>query len=494
MSGIDRPRIPDTAGAVSPSGTWRELFAPEHRVAVTVFAGGIAVFAINTYLTAASLPSAVADIGGQRLYAWVMTVFLITSVFSSMIVTRSLARWGARGAYLIAFALFGVGSLICAVTPTMPIMLGGRAIQGLGGGLLTGLSFAVIRLALPARLWVRAVGLTSAMWGVGNLIGPVLGGLFAQIGFWRGSFWLLVIATAIITVLARRALPARRSADADPTPMPFASLTFVVVATVAVSVAAVVDGTRTVLVLVGVAVAAMLVFVLVDRRRPAGLLPRLTYTSGSPLRWMYVSIAVLAIGSTSEAFIPLFGQEIAGMGPLVAGMLGAALSWGWSSAQIASTTWAAGRAAAIVRIVGPGLLGTGLATYGLLQFSSSGVMVAAWFVALFIAGTGIGMAFPHIATAAMTITPDDAEAARASAGVNTVQMVANTFGSAIAGLLVSVGATVKWAGGDPVVASARFLTFGFAALALAGVFAAVASVRRPREEAATQDRSARSTP
>ncbi|MYR06527.1 MFS transporter [Gordonia sp. SID5947] len=479
MSDRPSPR-PGAADAERPApGTWRELFAPQHRAAVAVFAGGIAVFAVNTYLTAASLPSAVADIGGQRLYAWVMTVFLITSVFSSMLVTRTLTRWGARRAYLVGFGLFGVGSLVCAVSPIMPIMLAGRAIQGTGGGLLTGLAFAVIRLALPQRLWVRAVGLTSAMWGIGNLIGPVLGGLFAQIGFWRGSFWLLVVATAIITVLALRALPARTRDDTAPTPLPISSLTLVVLATIGVSVASVVDGRRTVLALVGVAVVATLGFIFVDRRRDAGLLPRLTYTAGNPLKWIYVSIAVLAVGSTAEAFIPLFGQEIAGMGPLLAGTLGAALSWGWSSAQIASTTWAAGRRALVVRIAGPAFLAVGLATYGILQSGTSDAAIIGWFVALFIAGTGIGMAFPHIATAAMTITPDNAEAARASAGVNTVQMVANTFGSATAGLLVSIGASVG-ADGDPTITSARFLAFGFAALALAGVAAAVASIRPSR--------------
>ncbi|NED66840.1 MFS transporter, partial [Streptomyces sp. SID10244] len=124
-------------------------------------------------------------------------------------------------------------------------------------------------------------------------------------------------------------------------------------ATVAVSVASVVDGRSAVIVLVGVAVTATLGFVVVDRRRRAGLLPRLTYTTHNPLKWIYVSIAVLSVGSTSEAFIPLFGQEIAGMGPLLAGMLGAALSWGWSSAQIASTTWADGRRARVVRVAGP---------------------------------------------------------------------------------------------------------------------------------------------
>ncbi|RPA10189.1 MFS transporter [Gordonia sp. OPL2] len=476
------------AERVAPTpGTWGELFARDHRAAVSVFAGGIAVYAVSTYLTAASLPSAVADIGGQRLYAWVMTVFLITSVFASMLVTRSLGRWGARGAYLIAFGLFGVGSLVCALTPTMSVMLAGRAVQGLGGGLLTGLAFAVIRVALPERLWVRAVGLTSAMWGIGNLIGPILGGLFAQIGFWRGAFWLLVVVTAIIVVPATRALPSRRSAAADVSPLPVLSLLLVAAATIAVSVAGVIDGTGTVVVLVCVAALTMVGFVVVDRRRATGLLPRLAYTRTNPLKWLYVSLALLAVGSTTEAFIPLFGQEIAGMGPLVAGMLGAALSWGWSSAQIASTTWADGaRASRRVRVIGPGLLAGGLATYGILQMSSSPIAVAGWFVALFIAGTGIGMAFPHIATAAMTITTDDAEAARASAGVNTVQMVANTFGSAIAGLLVSVGAIVG-ADGDPDVVSARFLAFGFAALAAVGVATALASLRRSSPATAPAD-------
>ncbi|MXP22748.1 MFS transporter [Gordonia sp. HNM0687] len=493
MPDQDRSSPPGSGAPDSATpGTWRELFDRGHRAAVTVFAGGIAVFAINTYLTAASLPTAVADIGGQRLYAWVMTVFLITSVFSSMLVTRTLSRWGARGAYVIAFGLFGAGSLVCALSPAMPVMLVGRGLQGLGGGLLTGLSFAVIRVALPERLWVRAVGFASAMWGVGNLIGPLLGGFFAQIGFWRGSFWLLVVASVAMSWFVR-ALPSRRREARDAAALPWASLGWLVAATVCVSVAGIVDGLRTPLILVAVAVVLSAGFVLVDRHTVVGLLPRLTYTGGNPLKWIYVSIAVLAIGSTAEGFVPLFGQQIAGMAPLVAGMLGAALSWGWSSAQLASTTWANGRRATTVRILGPGLLAAGLAGYGLLQFSSAPAVVAAWFLALFVAGAGIGMAFPHIATAAMTITRDETEAARASAGINTVQMVANTFGSALAGLLVSVGATVGAGTDDPTVTSARFLTFGFAAVAVAGVVAAVASVRparvSPRRPGRRTDRS-----
>ncbi|MBD0862345.1 MFS transporter [Gordonia sp. zg691] len=453
------------------TGGWSELLAREHRAAVCVFAGGILVFAINTFLTAASLPSTIADIGGEEFYAWVVTVFLIASVVASMLVTRALAQFGARGAYLIGFSTFALGSLVCAVTPTMPIMLGGRLIQGLGGGLLTGLAFAVVQIALPRRIWGRAIALISAMWGVGNLVGPALGGMFAEVGLWRGSFWFLCAVTVAIGVLAARALPRQRgSGDRDP--LPWASLAAVTAAAAAVSVAGVVGSTPMIVVLCVVAVLALVGFAAVDRRGAIGLLPRLTYLAGNPLKWMYVSIAILAIGSTAEAFLPLFGQLVGGMSPLAAGLLPAALSSGWTVAQISSSTWAHGKWATAARVAGPAFLAAGMAGYGILQSSTSPAAIAGWYASLVVAGMGIGMAFPHIATAAMSITTDPSEAARASAGINSVQMVANTVGSAAAGLLVSLG--------SDDVGSARFLAFGFAGLALVGVIFAAISVRPAR--------------
>lgn len=450
------------------TGGWSELLARKHRAAVSVFAGGILVFAINTFLTSASLPSTVADIGGEEFYAWVVTVFLIASVISSMLVTRSLAQFGARGAYLIGFSAFAVGSVICALTPTMGILLAGRLVQGLGGGLLTGLAFAVVQITLPRRIWSRAIALISAMWGVGNLVGPALGGMFAELGLWRGSFWFLAALTAAIAVLAARALPRGRGSGGRH-PLPWASLAAVTVVAAAVSVASVAAST-TVIVLLGVlAAAAMTGFVAVDRRGDTGLLPRLAYTRGNPLKWIYLSVAVLAIGSTTEAFLPLFGQQVGGLSPFAAGLLPAALSSGWTIAQITSSTWAHGRAASAARVAGPGLLAVGLSGYGVLQPLSGAAAVFGWYACLVLAGTGIGMAFPHVATAAMGITTDQAEAARASAGVNSVQMVANTVGTAVAGLLVSLGS-------DPA-SSTRVLCFGFAGLAVLGVGIAMRSVR-----------------
>ena len=64
----------------------------------------------------------------------------------------------------------------------MELLLVGRTVQGAAGGLLAGLGYAVINAALPSRLWTRASALVSAMWGVGTMVGPAMGGMFAQFG------------------------------------------------------------------------------------------------------------------------------------------------------------------------------------------------------------------------------------------------------------------------------------------------------------------------
>lgn len=457
------------------SGSWSELFNRHHRTAVVVMAGGIALFAVNVYVTTSLLPNAVEDIGGGRFYAWAMTTFLVASVFSSMLVSRLLGRRGPRRAYEVALALFTAGSVAAAAAPTMPVLLAGRTLQGLGGGLLAGLAYAVVRQVLPERLWKRAFGLVSAMWGLGNVIGPIVGGLFAGLGLWRFAFVLLAAGSVALAWLARRSLAAATDSHRDAQPVPFHSLVLVALATGAISIASIVDSPVVSGALIAVAVALVLQFVLHERRASVRVLPAVTYRSGSPLKWIYLSLAVLAVGSTTEAFIPLFGQRLAAMSPLAAGLLGASLSWGWSVAQIATSGITRRRAVDAVRVLGPLLLAVGLLAYGVLQASGPGaVRVALWFVVLFVAGSGIGMAFGNWIPAAMASTPDPEESDKAAAGINTVQLIANAFGSAVAGVLVDIG-------GPETLGSARTLSVGYAALAGLGIVIAVHAVRAGRD-------------
>lgn len=458
-------------GEIGRAGTWRRLFHRDHRAPVVVLAGGVGLFATNTYVTTSLLPSAVAEIGGEALYAWTMTVFVVAAVISSMLVSRSLDRLGGRSSYLLGFGVFTLGTVVTAAAPTMPVMLVGRGVQGLAAGLLAGLGFAVLRLVLPESLWQRAVALMSAMWGVGNLLGPVIGGFFAQIGWWRGAFVFLAVASAGLAALTFTALPAStrtRSADGHDERVPWLALMLLAGAALLVSIASIESSPAIVGALVCAAAAVAALFVIRERTTTGPrVLPEATYRGRSPLRWIYLSIGVLTLASTIETFIPLFGQRLGGMSPLLAGFLGAAISWGWTVGSIASSNVDGDRGKKVVRVAGPVTVSVGFVGYGALQLAApSGAVQVGWYLALFVSGCGIGMAMAHWLTAGLKVSAEPREAARVSAGMNTAQLIATAFGSALAGLLVALG-------GPGLLGSARVLSFGYAVIGVAAVAIAV---------------------
>jgi MFS family permease len=84
---------------------------------------------------------------------------------------------------------------------------------------LAGLGYAVINAALPQSLWTRASALVSAMWGVATVVGPAMGGFFAQFGLWRWAFGAVAVLTAAMAVLVPRVLPAGRVDPSDAAPV-----------------------------------------------------------------------------------------------------------------------------------------------------------------------------------------------------------------------------------------------------------------------------------
>lgn len=455
-----------TQPSASEAGTWRDLLGPRFLGTSLVLAGGVLLYATNEFLTISLLPSAVADIGGARLYAWVTTVYLVASVVAATTVGALLARLGSRSAYLLSAMVFGAGSLVCAAAPSMEVLLAGRVIQGGAGGLLAGLGYAVINSALPQRLWTRASALVSAMWGVGTVLGPLSGGLFAQFGLWRWAFGALAILTAIIAALVPVALPRRTGAVEDSGPgVPMGSLLLLGTAAMLVSVAAIPRNILATVALLAGGVALVAVFLRADRRSRPSVLPSSAFGPG-PLRWIYLTLGVLMAATMADMFVPLFGQRLGGLTPVAAGFLGVALSLGWTSSEILSASVNDRRAAARIVAAGPLVMAVGLALAAAGQYAAAPAwLVGAWAVALFVAGCGVGMAWPHLSAWAMSSVDDPAEGAAAAAAINTVQLMCGAFGAGLAGVVVNISDD-----GGPV--AARWMFAVLAVLAATGCVAA----------------------
>jgi MFS family permease len=454
-----------------PSGSWRELLGRERLGTATVLAGGVGLYATNEFLTISLLPSTVADIGGQRFYAWVVTVYLVGSVVAATAVNPLLMRFGPRISYLLTLTLFGAGTVGCAIAPTMEMLLVARTVQGAAGGMLAGLGYAVINAALPNRLWTRASALVSAMWGVSVIIGPAMGGVFAQLGIWRWAFGSLAAATVAMAALVPGALRSRDKTDLAPaalTRIPVWSLLLLGAAALAISVAGV---QRTGVATAGLlALSAALVgfFLVIDRRAHATVLPRAAFGPG-PLKWMYATIGLLMAATMVNMYVPLFGQRLAGMAPMAAGFLGAVLAVGWTLSEIASASVNRTRLVARLVAASPAIMAIGLGLAALaMDDRPTWPVIAVWVVALFIAGTGVGIAWPHLSAWIMGAVDDPVESGVAAAAINTVQLISGAFGAGLAGVVVNMTE-----GGD--VAAARWLFGVFTALAGVGVVAACRS-------------------
>ena len=214
----------------------------------------------------------------------------------------------------------------------------------------------------------------------------------------------------------------------------------------------------------------MACFLVVDRRAGAAVLPRAAFGPG-PLKWMYVTVGLLMAATMVDMYVPLFGQRLAGMTPVVAGFFGAVLAVGWTVSEIASAS--VDRTRVVVRLVAaaPLVMAIGLALAAVvLGDDVTWPVLAVWVLALFIVGIGVGAAWPHLSAWIMGAVDDPVESGAAAAALNTVQLISGAFGAGLAGVVVNMAA-----GGD--VAAARWLFAVFAVLAAAGTVASYRSSR-----------------
>jgi hypothetical protein len=434
---------------------WREVFGGGHAVAAVVVLIAILVPALNVFITATVLPSVVHDIGGLALYAWASIAYSVASIIGSASSAAVARRLGLRTGLIAAAAVFVAGSALCGLAPAMIVLVVGRGIQGAGGGMISGVVHGLIREVFPARLWPRMLATVSVAWGVAALMGPLVGGLFAQYGDWRWAFLSMVPVVIVTAGLAARLLPAGRRRPAKEARFPFGRLLLLCAAVLCLASVGNVAAITSRGLLVAGAASLTAIAVIVDGRAAARLFPSGMLSVRRPVGQGFWIIFLLAMSTTPfGVYAPLLIQVLHGLSPVAAGYVFAGHSLAWTAAAIITSRLTA-TAARTAIVLGPMLMLLGL--LGLFAVMGPGPLVAIA-AAILVEGSGIGTCWPHIGTVMLGSARADEEEATAAL-VPNAQLFGVAFGVALCAIVAGASGLTRDASA-PVVAGASRALFG----------------------------------
>ena len=163
-----------------------------------------------------ALPSIRTDFGvAVSQLQWTVDAYTL-SLAGFLLLSGSLAdRFGRKRVFLIGLTVFGIGSLLCSIAPSIGFLIAARALQGIGGSMLNPVALSIISNTFTvARERARAIGVWGAVVGISVAVGPVLGGLLTETVGWRSVFWVNLPVVAIALVFCSIFVPESRAAIA----------------------------------------------------------------------------------------------------------------------------------------------------------------------------------------------------------------------------------------------------------------------------------------
>ena len=175
--------------------------------------------ALDQSIVTPAMPTIGGDLGDSHYLPWIVTAYLLTATAVAPLYGKFSDIHGRRRTLYVALGLFLAGSLLAAVAANMFVLIGARAIQGLGGGGLFALTQIIIGDMLPPRERGRYAAWISGMWAIAGIAGPLLGGTLAEY-YWPLIFWInlplgivaMIIINGPLKKLVRPPMPHRLDA------------------------------------------------------------------------------------------------------------------------------------------------------------------------------------------------------------------------------------------------------------------------------------------
>ena len=446
-------------------------------LALLVVCLGDLMIVLDVTIVGVALPSIREDLGfSEASLAWVVNAYLLTFGGFLLLGGRLGDLYGHRRLFVIGIALFTSASLACGLAGTQAALVGARAVQGVGGAIVSAVALSlVVTLFTEPVERAKAMGVFGFVAAGGGSIGVLLGGILTDRLDWNWIFLVNVPIGVAVVVLSLLVLPRGRRVGARSRLDVAGAVT--VTAALMLAVYAIVNGNgvgwtsiRTVG-LLGASVVLLALFVVIERRAAAPLMPlglfRLRNLSISNVVGVLWAAAMFAWFFLSALYL----QLVLGYTPLEVGLA-------FLPGNIIMAVFSLGLSAKLVMRVGiriPLATGLGLAAVGLLLFARApvdGAFLVDVLPSMVLLGIGAGMAFNPVLLAAMGDVPQD-EAGLASGVVNTAFMMGGALGLAVLASLAAARTDTLLAAGESDVEA---LTGGYQVAFLAGaIFAAGAA-------------------
>ena len=476
---LSRPTNPETQQETGAEiVTWSQLLKGPQFWPIVVLSFGVWLHAADGTLIATLLPTAIADIGGHRFIHWNMVLYNVGSIVAGAAAAALYTRFNLNRALILSALVYAFGCLVSAVGPTMTEMLIGRLLQGMGGGTLVALTLITISTRYSERYRPRILAFVSAIWGMASFLGPLMGGIFPEIGYWRLGFWSFaaqaLLYCAAVHVVLRSPDTNDEMAAASPVALQTGRLTLFAVAALLLASAGVdVDFILTPL-LVAASLVLFVLFCIVDGRSGANRLFPVQFLSfRSPLGAGI--LAIMAFSAATIAFTlygPVILNQTLGLRPLAAGYMIALESVAWSLGAV-FVSGLTGRPERLAVLAGGAFLAFG--PFGLALSVGAG---STWLICSVLAlqGCGFGLCFGPIMMRIMANAPPE-EAARTSGALMPLQTIAYTAGAAIAGLFASASGFSEGLTLEAAQIASRWVFMGFVPLSLIGFVALIQLLR-----------------
>jgi EmrB/QacA subfamily drug resistance transporter len=385
-----------------------------------------ALVALDQTIVSTAVPSIVHDLGGFRQFPWLFSVYLLAQAATVPVNGKLADLFGRKPVMYYGIAVFLLGSVLCAVAWSMPLLILARGLQGLGAGAVQPIGMTLIGDVYSLRERAKVQGYVASVWGISSVVGPTLGGAFSQLLSWRLIFWVNIPLCLLAALMLRRfnEKVERRRAKVDYLGAALLTLaTTMVVLGLLESGQAWAWGSWQTPAVFGGALLLLVAFALVERRAPEPVLPLWVFRSRILVVTSSLSFLVGALLIGLSSYVPTLGQEVLGASAIVSGFALAALTLGWPVAAAVS-----GRLYLTIGFRSTGLLGAALAVAGATVLVVLDPAGSLWHVAAGCVLIGFGMGW----VAAPALVVAQSSVAWGERGVATAtNMFSRSVGSAV---------------------------------------------------------------